>query len=374
MTQTPTRIELDLMQRAVVLARRGEGRVEPNPMVGCVVARNGEAVGEGWHQQFGGPHAEVEAIEAARGDVRGATLAVTLEPCNHTGKTPPCCDLLIERGIARVLVGCIDPHPSVNGSGIRRLRAAGIDVEVIPECGPAIDLIRPFQKLQRTGRPWVIAKWAMSLDGKIATTSGESRWITSSESRAAAHRVRGKVDAILVGSGTVRADDPLLTARPAGPRTALRVVCDSRCSLSSESALARTAREVPVLVACTSDHDQANRRRLEKCAVEFVVLNGESYTARMGELLDLLGSHSCTNLLAEGGSGVLGSLAELGEIDEVHAFVAPLVLGGSRAPSPVGGAGRPQLSAGLGFRLTQSQELGPDFLLTLRRPVNEHEW
>lgn len=373
MTAPIDNLEASLLQRAVELARRAEGHVEPNPMVGCVIVRDGRILGEGWHQRFGGPHAEVEAIRAA-GHVRGATLVVTLEPCNHTGKTPPCCDLLIESGIARVVTGCIDPHPAVSGRGLRRLRDAGIEVTEAPDFGPARELIRPFQKLQRTGRPWVIAKWAMSLDGKIATGAGESRWISSSESREAAHRVRGRMDAILVGLGTARADDPLLTARPAGPRRAMRVVCDSNCGLSADSRLARTARETPVLVACATDHDGANRQRLESLGVEIVVVSGESRAARMAGLLDLLGRRSCTNLLVEGGGGVLGSLAELGEIDEIHAFVAPIVLGGRAAPTPVAGAGRERLAEALRFQQVQFSSLGPDTRMILRRPVNESGW
>jgi len=237
------------MRRALDLARHGEGYVEPNPMVGCVIVRGGEIVGEGWHSRYGGPHAEIEALRVAGDKAAGATLYVTLEPCNHAGKTPPCTRALIEARLSRVVVGCQDPSPQVAGRGLAALRAAGLPLEVGPLAEQARQLIAPFAKLVTKRRPWIIAKWAMTLDGKLATHTGSSQWVSNSQSRAVAHRLRGRVDAVLVGRGTLEQDDPLLTARPSGARTAIRIVLDSHASLAPQSQLARSVSRAPVLVA-----------------------------------------------------------------------------------------------------------------------------
>ncbi|MBI2478733.1 MAG: bifunctional diaminohydroxyphosphoribosylaminopyrimidine deaminase/5-amino-6-(5-phosphoribosylamino)uracil reductase RibD, partial [Planctomycetia bacterium] len=259
------------MTRAIELAQRGEGAVEPNPMVGCVIARDGQVVGEGWHPRFGGPHAEVEALHDAGEAARGATMLVTLEPCCHQGKTPPCVDAIVNAGLTRVIVAQRDPFPQVDGGGIRMLQAAGIEVEVGVCAERARELNAPYLKLVNTGMPWVIAKWAMTLDGKIATRTGNSQWISNAASRAVVHRIRGRVDAIIVGSGTVRADDPLLTARPAGPRVATRIVFDSTASLSVDSRLAKTIESAPVLVVATANAPTENVRRLTESGCEVLL-------------------------------------------------------------------------------------------------------
>ena len=222
-----------MMLRALELARRGEGIVEPNPMVGCVVVQGEEIVGEGWHQRFGGPHAEIEALRAAGAKATGATLYVTLEPCCHHGQTPPCSDAVIQAGIGRVVAAMRDPFPKVAGGGIQQLMSAGIDVEVGLHEQEARELNAPYLKLLATGRPWVIAKWAMTLDGKLATKTGDSKWISGEASRRVVHELRGRVDAIVVGRRTAALDDPLLTARlekGSPPRIATRIVLDSRDS------------------------------------------------------------------------------------------------------------------------------------------------
>ena len=204
------------MRLAIELAAKGEGCVEPNPMVGCVIVRDGQIIGQGFHNQFGGPHAEINAlssIDSDAHDAAGATAYVTLEPCSHVGKTGPCCDALIESEIAKVVVACVDPNPLVSGQGIKRLRDAGIKVEIGLLESEARELIAPYLKRIETGKPWVIAKWAMTLDGKIATATGDSQWISNSDSRSIVHELRGKVDAIMVGIGTALADDPMLNAR-----------------------------------------------------------------------------------------------------------------------------------------------------------------
>ncbi len=335
------------MQRALDLAARGQGCVEPNPMVGCVVVRGAEIIGEGWHRRFGGAHAEVEAIGIAGRRAAGATMVVTLEPCCHRGKTPPCTRAIIEAGVARVVVAQRDPFAEVAGRGIAELEAAGVEVAVGLLEEEARRLNGPYLKLLATGRPWIVAKWAMTLDGKIATRSGSSRWISGDESRKIVHALRGRVDAILIGRATAQRDDPLLTARPPGPRTALRVVADTRASLSSQSQLVRTAREVPVLVAVGPESAEADRRRLAEAGCEVLVCEGESHAARLDGLLAELGRRRMTNVLVEGGGRFLGSLLDAGSIDEVHVFLAPKLVGGSSAVSPMAGDGIDEMSGAL---------------------------
>ena len=237
------------MRQALALAARGRGSVEPNPMVGAVVLDSaGNPVGEGWHQKYGGPHAEVHALASAGEKARGGTLVVTLEPCCHHGKTPPCTDVILKAGVRRVVAAMADPFPQVAGGGLKILREAGLEVRVGLCEAEVMRLNAAYRKLIRTGRPWVHAKWAMTLDGIIATRTGDSRWISGEESRRRVHDLRGQVDAIIVGRGTVVADDPLLTARPPGPRVATRVVASASGELPEQCQLRATARESPVIV------------------------------------------------------------------------------------------------------------------------------
>lgn len=351
------------MSRALELAPRGEGRVEPNPMVGCIIVRDGEIVGEGWHERFGGFHAEVNALRAARDNTRGATLYVTLEPCCHTGKTPPCTDAIVQAGITRVVAATRDPFPKVDGGGIAALQAAGIACDVGAMVQQANELLAPYRKLIATGKPWIIAKWAMTIDGKLATRTGDSKWISNESSRKIVHELRGRMDAILIGSGTARVDDPLLTARPPGPRVPLRVVLDSHASLSLESQLVRTAHDAPIIVATSRHADHKNRHALEQAGVEVLPLAGESHAERIETLLTELGQRQCTNVLVEGGSRLLGSLFDLHAIDEVHAFISPKLVGGQLATTPVAGAGLAQMADALPLRNSQVEILGGDVYL-----------
>jgi len=323
------------MRRAIDLAGRGAGHVEPNPQVGAVVvAADGTIVGEGWHTVFGGPHAEVAALAAAGPAARGATLCVTLEPCCHHGKTPPCTAAIIAAGIARVVIASGDPFPAVAGRGIAALRAAGIDVETGVLGADARRLIAPFCKLVETGMPWVIAKWAMSLDGRLAAPPGADRWISSAESRSLVHALRGRIDAIAVGIGTVLADDPLLTARPPGPRQPLRIVLDSAARLPLAAALVRTAREVPVLVAAGPAATADRVAALRAAGCEVWQAAADSRSEQLRELLAELGRRRLTNLMVEGGAAVLQTFFAAGAVDEIQAFVAPRVIGGDPAALP----------------------------------------
>lgn len=356
-----------VMRRALTLAARGLGSVEPNPAVGAVlVAEDGEPIGEGWHRSFGGPHAEVNAIADARRrslpeTFALATMYVTLEPCCHHGQTPPCTQAVIDAGIGRVVVAMQDPAPHANGRGIRTLRAAGIDVRTGLLEAEARRLNAPFIKLLSTGLPYVHAKWAMTLDGKIAARTGASRWISNEASRGVVHRLRGRMDAIVVGAQTARVDDPLLTARPPGPRVACRIVVDSRASLSLDSRLVRTAGDAPVLVAATSAAPAENVQRLRAAGVEVQQLpaTGSSRTD-VTELLAELGRRRMTNILVEGGGELLGEFFDREAMDEVHVFVAPTIVGGAAAKSPVAGAGLAEISDRSPFASTEFQVLGHD--------------
>jgi len=348
------------MQRALELAAQGQGYVEPNPMVGCVIVRGAEIIGEGWHRRFGEAHAEVEALRIAGRRAAGATMYVTLEPCCHQGKTPPCTQAIIEAGLARVVVAQRDPFPQVAGRGIAELEQAGIEVQAGLLEAEARRLNAPYLKLLATGRPWVLAKWAMTLDGKIATRTGTSRWISSPRSREIVHALRGRVDAILVGRETAQRDDPLLTARPPGPRTAMRVVVDTRALLSSQSRLVRTARQVPVLVAVGPEAPQRERKRLAQAGCEVLVCQRDSHAARLDELLEELGRRRLTNLLVEGGARLLGSLLDARQIDEVHVFIASKLVGGAAARSPIAGEGIGKMSDALALEQAEVHEVGPD--------------
>ena len=340
-TAAKSTAELDRrwMTRALELAVRGQGAVEPNPLVGCVIAQGDELVGEGWHTRFGGPHAEIEALRAAGAAAAGATLYVTLEPCCHHGKTPPCTDAVIHAAVGRVVVAHRDPFPQVAGRGLAQLRQAGIQVDLGLFEREALELNAPYLKLVRTGRPWLLAKWAMTLDGKLATRTGHSRWISSPASRTCVHQLRGRVDAILVGRRTAELDDPLLTARPPGPRVATRIVVDSQARLALDSQLVRTARQTPVLVAAGPQAGAEACRRLQDAGCEVWTTPADDANERLRNLLDELGRRRMTNVLVEGGGQLLGSLLDGGEIDEIHVFIAAKLAGGRDAPNPMGGWG-----------------------------------
>lgn len=330
------------MQRALELARRGEGFVEPNPMVGCVLVRDGEIVGEGFHRKFGGAHAEVEAIRNAGENAAGSTCYVTLEPCSHYGKTPPCVSAILDAGIRRVVVAMRDPFSEVDGRGLERLRESGVDVtESVLEI-EARELNAPYLTRIEKRRPWIIAKWAMTLDGRLASREGDSRWISGGPSRKIVHRLRARMDAILVGSNTAIQDDCLLTVRLDGKddhlpqRTPIRIVLDSSARISTESRLVRTAKDVPVLIAVAPEASPKQIERLEAAGCEIFRLARKHDDT---DLFEHLAARKITNLLVEGGGGIFGYLFDKKLIDEVHAFVAPKLIGGRDAPGPIDGRG-----------------------------------
>ena len=362
------------MSRALQLARQGEGRVEPNPMVGSVLVADGACIGAGFHAMFGGPHAEAAAIANARelGNatrLSGCTAYVTLEPCCHQGKTPPCTRALLDAGVARVVVAMPDPFPQVAGQGIELLREAGVAVHVGLHAAQAEALNAAYLKRIQTGRPWVIAKWAMSLDGKIATRTGHSQWISSDASRAIVQQTRGRVDAILIGSATALADNPLLTARtpePA-PRRALRVVADSTLQVPLNSRLVQTAADYPTLLWAGPQASPTQAAALRSAGCQVHVSTSAAPDQRLDELLQYLASErQATNLLVEGGGRLLGSLLELGQIDQCDVFVAPKLLGSLSAPSPIAGLGFAQVDDGPRCHAVEYITSGPDLLIRCR--------
>lgn len=328
------------MNRALQLAEQGRGHVEPNPMVGCVIVKEGQVIGEGYHEKFGGPHAERNALANCGGaSLEGSTVYVTLEPCCHHGKTPPCTDALLAAKPARVVVAMQDPFPKVQGGGLRILSASGIEVNV-GVCGKEAERINaPYLKRQRQGKPWIIAKWAMTLDGKLATANGSSKWISSEEARAEVHRIRGWCDGVMVGSGTAKLDNPLLTTRPPGPRTAARIIFDSQASLNESSRVIETIDQAPVIVAASTSARSERLERLQHAGCDLILCEGNDHASRLNALLIELANRGMTNILVEGGSQLLGLMWDERQINEVFSFIAPKIAGGRDAISPIGGQG-----------------------------------
>ena len=352
------------MKEALRLAAKGRGHVEPNPMVGAVIVRRGKVIGSGWHRRFGGKHAEVEALESCA-NPKGAEMYVTLEPCSRHGKTPPCTDAIIKAGIKRVVVACKDPSEKQKGRGIRALKKAGIEVETGLMEEEAQHLNAPFFKLETTGIPYVTVKWAMSLDGKIATALGESAWISNEKSRQMVHRLRSEMDAVVVGVNTVVRDDPLLTVRHVRPkRTPARIVLDSMARTPLKSSLVQTATSVDTLIVVSHEAPQARTAALEKagCALLPVRTRKKGYI-ELVDLLEFLGRRHFTNVLIEGGGEVIASAFEDRVVDRVLAFVAPKVIGGREAVSPVEGVGVGKIRQAVTLTRTKVHRIGDDTMI-----------
>ena len=350
------------MTMALELAERGAGWTSPNPMVGAVLVKDGAVIGRGWHRRCGGLHAEREALADCTCSPAGATLYVTLEPCCHQGRQPPCTDAILEAGIARVVVGSGDPNPLVAGRGLDILRAHGVRVDAGVLQGACDALNRVFFHYIQTRRPYVVLKYAMTLDGKTATRTGASRWITGEEARRRVHRDRHRCSAILVGIGTALADDPMLTCRLEGGRNPLRVICDSALRLPLDSSLVKTAREVPTVVAA-AQADPARRAALEAAGCRVWELPGPDGRVELPALLNRLGKEEIDSLLVEGGAAMAGAFLDAGLVQKVQAYIAPKLFGGADAPSPVGGLGVPLPDGALQLSGLTVTRLGDDILL-----------
>lgn len=358
------------LARAIEIAEYGRGRTSPNPVVGAVVVRDGILLGEGWHGELGGPHAEREALARCGGaDTRGATLYVSLEPCCHEGRTPPCTAAILEAGIARVVVASDDPSGKAAGRGLGILRDEGIEVVVVT--GELAERARranqPFRKHARSGKPWVLFKSAMSLDGKVATRTGDSKWISCGESRSLGHVWRSQSDAVVVGIGTALSDDPLLTARGQDfPRQPRRVVFDSEARLPLSSELVRGARDLPLTVVASRAAPRGATDSLEAAGVEVIVATGANEPARVRSALEQLGSLGVTSILLEGGPRLGGAFFDAGEVDEMRLFIAPVVVGGASARDPLEGEGIEQIAEATRALSLESTRVGEDVLLIAR--------
>ena len=378
-------IDESFMRRALDLARNGYGWTNPNPMVGAVIVKDGRIIGEGWHTKCGNLHAEREAFAHCAEDPRGATLYVTLEPCCHWGKTPPCTEAIIGNNIARVVVGAPDPNPLVAGEGVRQLREAGIEVAekvLLQEC---LDINKVFFHYIQTKLPYVIVKYAMTLDGKIATKTGASQWITGESARAHVHTQRHRFSAIMVGIGTVLSDDPMLTARLGEGKDLIaswktesefmedpfpddvlsnnpaRIVLDSSLQIPLHAKLVATAKEIPTIIATLStDEKRVAQLRAHGCDV--IVMRSCNGKVDLQDLMEQLGQRGIDSVYVEGGATVHAALIESGLVDEVHAYVAPKIFGGRKAPGPVGGEGVEIPAEALQFSKVATKQLGQDVL------------
>ncbi|WP_044301572.1 bifunctional diaminohydroxyphosphoribosylaminopyrimidine deaminase/5-amino-6-(5-phosphoribosylamino)uracil reductase RibD [Rhodopirellula sallentina] len=370
------------MAEAIEIAWGGLGHVEPNPMVGCVLVRDGQVVGRGYHERYGEGHAEVNALEdcqAQGNSAEGATAYVTLEPCCHFGKTPPCADALINAGVARVVVAVVDPFDQVDGGGVQRLRNAGIDVVTGVLASRAESQLAAYLKRVRASRPWVIAKWAMSMDGRIATTTGESQWITGPASRVGVHELRGRVDGIAVGMGTVIADDPMLTARHGGPRTPARIVFARKRLPAVTSKLVQTASEVPVWIVAGPELPETELSQLSARGAHVLPVASGDVVAMIDEALLRFGGSDnpsggpMTHLMIEGGGELTGSFVAGDFVDECHVYIGAKVIGGRTAAGPVGGNGIELLADATRFTVDDVTRFEDDVRVIYRRAVGDAE-
>lgn len=360
--------DIEYMRRAMELAERGVGFTNPNPMVGAVIVKGGKVIGEGWHERCGEWHAERNAFKNCAVSAEGATMYVTLEPCCHYGKTPPCTEAIIEHGIARVVIGMEDPNPLVAGKGIALLREAGIEVVCGVEEEALREQNRVFLKYISTKLPWVAMKTAMTLDGKIATRTGDSKWITGAEARAYVHELRHRFMAIVVGIGTAVADDPLLNCRieGRGVRQPIRVVVDSNARLSLGSQLVKTAGEYRTIVAHTRFALEERVKALRETGVEMLLCKEKEGLVDVRNLLELLGQSGIDSILLEGGGSLNYTFLAEGLADELYAFIAPKIVGGMNAKTPVEGAGMEKMADAINFELTNVLNIGDDVLLKLK--------
>jgi diaminohydroxyphosphoribosylaminopyrimidine deaminase/5-amino-6-(5-phosphoribosylamino)uracil reductase len=374
--QTATDTDREHLARAIDLAERGRGRVSPNPLVGAVIVRGGEVVGEGWHDVLGGPHAERAAIAAAGdADLQGATIYVSLEPCCHEGRTPPCTDAILEAGLGRVVVASDDPTDKASGRGLGILRDEGVEVTVADGnvASRARLLNQPFRKHGRTGRPWVLFKSALTLDGRVATESGDSKWISGDLSREMTHRWRVECDAVAVGIGTALADDPRLTARDGqlarelgDRRQPRRIVFDSTARLPLTSNLIAEAPKLPLTIVTSRAAPRPSIEALESAGVDVIVATGENEPARVRSALDQLGDQDITSIMLEGGPHLAGAFLDAGEIDTLRLFIAPILLGGASALPVIGGEGHETIADAVRALSLDVDRVGDDVLISAR--------
>ena len=377
--------DIEYMQRAIALAKKGAGFVNPNPMVGCVVVKDNEIITEGYHEYYGGLHAERNALTNTAADCKDATLYVTLEPCCHHGKTPPCTDIIIEKGIKKVVVGLLDPNPLVAGKGISILQNAGIEVVTGVEEDKIKELNKVFLKYIKTKRPYVILKTAMTLDGKIASHTGDSKWITNEKSRQLVHKLRSEMMGIVAGIGTVKADNPMLNCRLEGQQTTdnrqqsvrqpIRIIVDTKASISLDSNIVKTANEYRTILAIgrdvtlvasektTAKSQQPKADILKSFNVEILQCEEKDGHVDINDLMIKLGQMGIDSLLLEGGSCLNAAFLEADCVDEVYAFIAPKIIGGEHSKSPIGGKGIELMKDAITFDKVEIEQIENDILI-----------
>ena len=357
----------EYMRRALELARKGEGHTSPNPMVGCVVVKDGRIISEGYHEKYGEFHAERNALTRCTEDTAGADLYVTLEPCCHQGKTPPCTDIIIEKKIARVFVGSMDTNPLVAGKGVQILRDHGIYVETGILDAECRKLNEVFYHYIATKTPFVVMKYAMTLDGKIACATGDSKWVTGEIARTQVHRMRGRYRGIMVGIGTVLADDPMLNCRVEGGVDPVRIICDSNLHIPTESQIVKTASDIETIVACSqealeSERKQEKIRRLKEAGIQIIGTEG-AHGVNLVELMKKLGGQNIDSILLEGGGTLNASALEDGIVNKVYAYIAGKLIGGMDARSPVEGMGIDRMADAITLQNVEIEKLGDDFCI-----------
>lgn len=357
----------EYMRRALELARKGEGHTSPNPMVGCVVVKDGRIISEGYHEKYGEFHAERNALTRCTEDTAGADLYVTLEPCCHQGKTPPCTDIIIEKKIARVFVGSMDSNPLVAGKGVQILRDHGIYVETGILDAECRKLNEVFYHYIATKTPFVVMKYAMTLDGKIACATGDSKWVTGEIARTQVHRMRGRYRGIMVGIGTVLADDPMLNCRVEGGVDPVRIICDSNLHIPTESQIVKTASDIETIVACSqealeSERKQEKIRRLKEAGIQIIGTKG-AHGVNLMELMKKLGGQNIDSILLEGGGTLNASALEDGIVNKVYAYIAGKLIGGMDARSPVEGMGIDRMADAITLQNMEIEKLGDDFCI-----------
>ena len=366
------------MQHAIALAKKGAGFVNPNPMVGCVVVKDNEIITEGYHEYYGGFHAERNALTNTTADCKDATLYVTLEPCCHYGKTPPCTEIIIEKGIRKVVVGLLDPNPLVAGKGIKILEDAGIEVITGVEVDKIKELNKVFLKYINTKCPYVLLKTAMTLDGKIASYTGDSKWITNEKSRKLVHKLRSEMMGIVAGIGTVKADNPMLnsrlevqqpTANSQQPNIhqPIRIIVDTKASISLDSNIVKTANEYRTILAVsqqsTENSQQTKINELKSLNVEILYCEEKDSHVDINDLMIKLGQKGIDSLLLEGGATLNAAFLEAGCVDEVYAFIAPKIIGGEHSKSPVGGQGIELMKDAITFNKVEIEQIENDILI-----------
>ena len=355
----------DYMLRAIELAKQGVGWTSPNPLVGAVIVKDGRIIGEGYHEKYGELHAERNAIKHLKESAEGATIYVTLEPCCHYGKQPPCTEAIVEAGIKKVVIGSRDPNPLVAGKGIQFLRAHGIEVEedfMREEC----DALNPvFFHFIQTKSPYVVMKYAMTMDGKIATKTGKSKWITSEQSRKIVHEMRHQYTAIMAGIGTVLKDNPMLNTRMEGKKSPIRIICDSRLQIPLESKICQSAVTYPTIVACAYA-EKEKKENLEKLGIQVLEVP-RAGKVDLIKLMEKLGEQKIDSILLEGGGTLNESMLRENLVNEVNVFLAPKIFGGSEAPSPVGGCGICEVKEAKEFYLQDIKKIGNDVRLIYRK-------